>query len=189
MLLFCDLETTGLVPEDDLLLEVGFMITTDNLEITDEISMVIHMAGLELDKDDKGNPYWEPPFGVHEVVVKMHNTNGLWEASHHSKSTAQNVQNIMCKWLLAHTSEKLPLVGSTIGFDREFLRIQMPRLHDMFDYHSLDVSSIKLASNTWAPIPKADYPYNEKMHRSLPDMHDTLRELQMFKSTYFDVHA
>jgi len=186
MLLFCDLETTGLVPEDDLLLEVGFMLTTDNLDITDEISIVLHTPGLELEKDDKGNPWWEPPFGVHDVVVKMHNANNLWAESHASAFYARQVEDLMCTWIDSHTNEKLPLVGSTIGFDREFLRIQMPKLHDMFDYHSLDSSSIKMAGNLWAPIGAGDWPLNEKKHRSIPDMHDTLRELQLFKAAYFE---
>jgi oligoribonuclease len=183
MLLFCDLETTGLVPEYDLILEAGFMITTDDLEVTDEISAVIHLPGLEY-KDGK----WEPPFGIKKVVVDMHNESGLWSDVQRSSFTSQMVENMMITWLMDHTKgEKLPLIGSTIGFDREFLRIQMPQLHELMDYHSGDVSAIKLFSNKWSPISPHDYPLNEKKHRSIPDMHDTLRELQLFKAAYFDV--
>ena len=188
MLLFADIETTGLVPEDDLILEVGFMITTDDLEVTDEISAVIHLPRLEYIADGEGGPYWEPPFGIKKVVVDMHNASGLWSDVHRSSFTAQMVENMMVTWLMDHTKgEKLPLIGSTIGFDREVLRIQMPRLHEMFDYHSGDVSAIKLFSNKWSPISPGDWPLNEKKHRSIPDMHDTLRELQLFKSAYFDI--
>jgi oligoribonuclease len=181
------LETTGLVPEYDLILEVGLMITTDDLVPTDEISAVIHLSGLDYISDGEGGPRWEPPFGVKKVVVDMHNANGLWSDCHRSSFTAQMVEDMMVTWLMDHTNgEKLPLVGSTIGFDREFLRLQMPSLHALFDYHSGDVSAVKFFGNKWAPIPKADWPLNEKAHRSIPDMHDTLRELQLFKSAYFD---
>ena len=186
MLLFCDLETTGLVPEDDQILEVGFMITTDNLEPVSHMSLVTYFANLEfvLGEDGESNT-WEPPFGIPGVVVKMHNDNGLWEECHKSNFTEPMVENMMLTWIKQQGAEGLPLVGSTIGFDREFLRIRMPRLHNLFDYHNLDASSIKYAGNLWSPIPKEDWPPNEKKHRVLPDMMDTLRELDLFRRPYF----
>jgi len=187
MLLFCDLETSGLVPEDDQILEVGFMITTDNLEPTSKTSMVVNYRGLEYVVSHNGEPIntWEPPFGVPDVVVKMHNKNGLWAECHTSNFTEHNVENMMFTWIKQQGAEGLPLVGSTISFDREFLRIRMPRLHNLFDYHSLDVSSIKMAGNLWAPLDVGEWPINEKKHRVLPDMMDTLRELDLFRRAYF----
>ena len=184
MLLFADVETTGLSPEDDKLLEVAFVLTDDMLQIRDEISIVIHRDYIEY---DSAADRWEPPFGINKIVVDMHNESGLWRACNNAPSsfTTRRVENLLCDWVEAHGAKDLPLVGNTIGFDRNFIRLHMPRLHAMFHYRSLDISSIKIASLLWNPLDATEQPRNDKVHRALPDCHDSIRELDAYRRIIF----
>jgi oligoribonuclease len=177
-------ETTGLSPEDDKLLEVALVLTDDMLKIRDEISCVIHRDYIEY---DRVNQRWEPPFGIDKVVVDMHNKNDLWRDCYTAPAsfTTRGVENILINWVGEHAAEQLPLVGNTIGFDRNFLRLHMPRLHEMFHYRSLDISSIKIAANLWNPLDESEKPLQDKMHRALPDCHDSIRELDAYRRIIF----
>jgi oligoribonuclease len=184
MLLFADVETTGLSPEDDKLMEVAFVITDDMLQIRDEISAVIHRDYIEY---DRATNRWEPPFGINKVVVDMHNDSGLWRDSYNAPRsfTTRAVENMMIDWIEKRGVKDLPLVGNTIGFDRSFLRLHMPRLHELFHYRSLDISSIKIAANLWNPLDESEKPENNKLHRALPDCHDSIRELDAYRRIIF----
>lgn len=183
-MLFADVETTGLSPEDDKLLEVALVLTDDMLQVRDEISCVIHRPYIEY---DRVGGRWEPPFGIDKVVVDMHNDSDLWRDSYSAPPnfTTRYVENLLCNWVMNHKAMDLPLVGNTIGFDRNFLRLHMPRLHNMFHYRSLDISSIKIASNLWNPLDESEKPENEKKHRALPDCHDSIRELDAYRRIIF----
>lgn len=178
-LLFCDIESTGLVPEDDVLLEVGFAKVTDELELLEEISIQIHLTGIDYWND------YEPPFGIPKVVADMHKKSGLWKASHESKFSVRAAENRLFEWVIEHGLSDLPLVGNTIGFDRNFLRIHMGRLHDIFHYRSVDISSIKILHDLWTP--DTDTPLApQALHRSLPDIRDSLEELRKYRGKHFE---
>jgi oligoribonuclease (3'-5' exoribonuclease) len=62
---FLDLETTGLDPKDDVILEVGIILTTINLDVIAAKSFPV------LDKD------WEMKLARNKYVQNMHILSGL----------------------------------------------------------------------------------------------------------------
>lgn len=84
--------------------------------------------------------------------------------------------------------KKVPLAGSTVGFDRWWLKKHMPTLESLFSYRSIDVSSITELAERWAPTiyegrPKAD---PEKItHRALPDTRESISILRYYRECGF----
>lgn len=167
MLLFCDIETTGLDPDKDKLLEVGLAAVDADLNIVEQTSMVI---SLDLIPDDTA-----------DVVVDMHSKSGLWDECKHRGLPLRTVENRLFTWVFDNGFKGSVLVGNTIGFDRSFLRVHMPRLHDLFHYRSLDISSIRIADDMWADEAYSTVPADRKKHRVKSDILDSLDQLRHYK--------
>jgi oligoribonuclease (3'-5' exoribonuclease) len=80
-----------------------------------------------------------------------------------------------------------PLAGSTIAFDRSFLRAHMESLHSKFHYRSIDASSLTELAKRWSPAvyearPKKD---DGAAHRALPDIRESIEYLRYFKAAGF----
>ncbi len=81
------------------------------------------------------------------------------------------------------SQERVPLCGSTISFDRSFLRQWMPRLDKYFHYRSIDVSSIKELAKYWYPeLPELS---KSEVHRSIPDIHESIKLLKYYRDRLF----
>jgi oligoribonuclease (3'-5' exoribonuclease) len=80
-----------------------------------------------------------------------------------------------------------PLAGSTIGFDRKFLRQYMPKLESKFSYRSIDVSSLVELAKRWAPEIYKARPKGgeESAHRALADIRVSIEYLRFFRVAGF----
>lgn len=168
-----DLETTGLNPDTDCILEIGVMITDRDL---DEIARAQWFVddGDALDRIANAD----------DVVRKMHEKSGLWRelATAPARNRSRVVAESECAaFIREHCPDPLPLAGSTIGFDRSFLRVHAPRVLDVVHYRSLDVSSLKLLANAWGYPPAVKT--REAVHRAIPDLEDSIAELRHYRST------
>lgn len=187
-LLFCDLETTGLDVDNDIILEAGFTLVDKNLDEIVSIAFQIQQNSISYNPFD-GN--YEPPFGIHRTVVEMHTHNRLWEACYRSKMDNTEVYNQLLIWFQQNLpavadSEKVPICGNTVGqFDVQFLRRDFPRLMEFVHYRVLDISSIKIANNLWGD--NEDKPTGNKLHRALPDIQDSLMELRYYRKKLWNV--
>ena len=118
----------------------------------------------------------------------MHNQSGLQEKLKNNEGingvTTGAARILFEGWLREIELGKSEgiLMGSTIGFDRSFLSYHMPSINEYFHYRSIDVSSLKILLKRWAPNTVAtDTPVGKKLHRSLPDIEDTLNELTFYQ--------
>lgn len=75
-----------------------------------------------------------------------------------------------------------PLAGSTVSFDRRFLKKHMKQLEAMFSYSSIDVSSLVELAKRWAPV---IYEARPKAHRGLADVRESIRYLRFFREVGF----
>lgn len=169
MIAWVDIETTGLDVDGDRLLEVGFIITDDELEELDRFSCVLyhHLGSVE----------------VNELVRQMHTDNGLWEecASSWSLQRPQAEEFLSHRLTRALGAEKPPLGGSTVGFDRKFLEWHFPSLvSEHFSHRNIDISSVKELAKRFDPELAEREPAKREVHRVLPDIEDSIEACRYY---------
>ena len=83
-------------------------------------------------------------------------------------------------------ASQTPFAGSTIGFDRRWLRHHMPKLEALFSYRSCDVSSITELAKRWAPSVYEGRPkVVEVAHRALADVRASIETLRYYRRAGF----
>lgn len=175
MLAWLDIETTGLDPQTCRILEIGFIITDDDLKEVARASWVIVYSGP-----------------VDDFIRKMHGPDGsrLLEECNgaKAKSASWNVVEIE-RFLHANLkNEIVPLCGSTVGFDKSFFKASgtFAPLLDLFHYRILDISSVKEMARRWAPDVYESRPKSRGIHRALPDLEDSIAEAEHYKKYLFE---
>lgn len=170
MIAWTDVETTGLEPRDGALLEVGVILTDDQL---DEIARLAVLL--------------EPPLNVRKLlrpeVVAIHDAgegnNLLADCEFHGISHSI-AETELCAWLTHHGAERPVMAGSSVHFDRAWLRAKLPVLEAKFHYRSIDVSSFKELNARWHFAP--EWAKGRKLHRALPDIEDSIAELRHYRA-------
>ena len=133
MLVWMDLEMTGLDHTREVIVEIATLITDDQLEIVAEgPDLVVHQPDELLVAMD--------PF-----VVDMHTKSGLLDLVKASTLTLEDAGAATMAFIREHVPEpgSVPLCGNSIGTDRRFLAKYLPEIEDYLHYRSVDVSSVK----------------------------------------------
>lgn len=167
LLLWLDFETTGLDPEGgDVPLEVAVILTTpDGQELGSYHSLISapHLGErLEL-MDDR--------------CCAMHEASGLMvELLRSSAPSPEQVEAAIItrvgEW--AEGPSRFILAGSSIHFDRRFLRRYFPLLSAGLFYRELDVSAVEMMLE-WAGIPVPSRLADEEpAHRAMADVQYSL---------------
>jgi oligoribonuclease len=175
VLVWMDLEMTGLDPRKDTIVEIATLVTDDELEtVAEGPDLVIATPGSALDAMD-------------EVVQQMHARSGLLEAIKASTVTLDEAAKETLEFVCQHIPEprKVPLCGNSIGTDRRFLAAYMPELEDYLHYRSIDVSTIKELARRWYPEAFAAAPKKSGAHRALDDVKESVEELKYWRNTIF----
>lgn len=175
MLLWIDLETTGLDPQKDAILEVALLVTDNELN---EVHAESHVLPFDLATAGAVNSY----------VVEMHGNNGLWDACLAAKQDRRDPADTYCSVLESmrrYTESKTtPICGSTIAFDRAFLRQHAPFVEAHFSHRNLDVSVLGEVAARWAPEVWSKRPRpGDDAHRALPDIRGSVELLKYWRST------
>lgn len=173
MLVWMDLEMTGLDAGRDAIVEIATLVTDDDLEIVAEgPDLVIHQT-------DEVLAVMEP------VVVEMHTKSGLLELVRASTVSLEDAGAQTLAFLRQWVPEPrtVPLCGNSIGMDRRFLAAHLPEIEAWLHYRSVDVSSVKELVRRWYPGVKA--PQKPGAHRALDDIRESVRELRFYREHVF----
>lgn len=177
MIPWIDLETSGLDKQHDTILEFAMVITTDDLEEVDRMTMVVDPSSWAVHSVE-----WHP------VAFEMHRETGLFmEASAGAGKGRGFIESMAVSMLQAHDCFGTPLAGSTIDFDRAFLEREMPTLHDLFHYRSINVTTLNELAARWAPAIHASRPgadEEKKPHRALPDILMSIEQLRYYRANF-----
>lgn len=168
-LVFLDLETTGLLDADRIIEIAALAVNGRTLEPLDEgFSTLV---------------FCDPAILAHlnDIVREMHTANGLLaELALAGASGAGEVARKTMEYLNQHGQPgQVPLAGSSVHFDRKFLKRQYPQIESWFHYRNFDVSTIKQEYRL--RFPNAGEPPKNGGHRAMADCHDSIAELAWYR--------
>jgi oligoribonuclease len=175
MLVWIDLEMTGLQPERHHIVEIATLVTDDELEIVAEgPDLVVH----------------QPPevlAGMDDFVRQMHTTSGLLPLIEASTTTLEVAGAETLAFIKEHVPEPrtVPLCGNSIGTDRRFLDRYLPDIENHLHYRSVDVSTVKELARRWYPEALKGRPDKDGRHRALDDIRESVAELRYYRQAVF----
>ncbi len=171
-LIWIDLEMTGLDPEQDRIIEIATIITDSHLEILAEGPVVaIHQSDELLDSMDEWN-------------TSHHTSSGLVDRVKASDQSAADAERVTIEFLSQWVpAGKSPMCGNSICQDRRFMANYMVDLEAFFHYRNLDVSTLKILAQRWAPEVSKGF-VKESQHLALSDIRDSISELDYYRSQF-----
>jgi oligoribonuclease len=175
LLVWMDLEMTGLDHTRDQIVEIATIVTDDELRtIAEGPDLVVHV-------DDEVLATMDP------VVVEMHTKSGLLDAIRTSTITIEEAGAKTFEFIRQHVADPrtVPLCGNSIGTDRRFLAKYLPDIENYLHYRSVDVSSVKELVKRWYPDLTQAMPRKAGLHRALDDIRSSIEELRYYRGVVF----
>jgi len=173
-LIWIDLEMTGLDTISDHIIEIATVVTDSQLnELAEGPVIAIRQSRESMDAMDEWN-------------TRQHGESGLTARVRASDTSMQEAEFETLKLLEKHVAAGAsPMCGNSICQDRRFLARQMPTLEAFFHYRNLDVSTLKILAQNWAPDVANGFK-KESTHRALADIRDSIAELSYYRDALFD---
>lgn len=175
MLVWMDLEMTGLDVETDQILEVATLITDDRLTIVAEADpLVLSCPESSLE-------------AMIPVVREMHDKSGLTANVRRSNLTIEQAERQTLAFIREYVPDQgaSPLCGNSIGYDRRFIAKYMPTVDKHLHYRCIDVTTITCLASLWAKqIFEAEPPRSER-HRALDDIRESVAQLRYYSQYMF----
>ena len=182
ILFWCDLETTGLDERFGVgeIMEYAVVLTDLELNEVDSTEGIIaHAAEWLRDCMD-------------EYVTDMHTKNGLLDEIQAISNTDHGLfghaavveaEKKLVSFLLHHQADDVIFViaGSTVGFDRRWLKVHMPELEAILHCRQLDVSTYKVG------FPKIFGTETSNAHRAMADIRASIEQHRLMLSMIADI--
>lgn len=187
-LLWIDLETTGLDPRTDKILELAIVATTPDLEIIAEENLLVQQVNIET-TIERASPWAQAAHEKNGLWVDLLAGEGLSPWGEIGPFLVQFAEATQCFGVRANgDTYRSPLCGSTPSFDRAFLKVNWPDFHDRcLSYRHIDVSTITELVRRWYTLERPES--KEPAHRALADIHYSIESLRWYRSHVFSPHS
>jgi len=175
VLVWLDMEMTGLDPDRERIIEVATILTDGQLnEIAIGPELVIHQPDEVLAAMDDWNK-------------SHHGASGLIDRVKSSTVTDAQAEEQTIAFVNAHVpaKERPVLAGNSIHQDRRFIRRYMPALEKRLHYRMVDVSTIKELARRWFPSLINKQKAKKETHRALDDIRESIDELRYYRRAVF----
>ena len=175
LLLWLDMEMTGLDPHRDRPIEIATLITSAQLDIIAVgPEVVIHQDDELLTAMDAWN-------------TSHHGASGLTARVRAATVTEAEAEARTLEFINAHfgARDRPVLCGNSIHQDRRFINRYMPALDVRLHYRMVDVSTIKELGRRWYADEVSALPSKNETHRALDDIHESLAELRFYREHLF----
>ena len=182
-IIWCDVETTGVVAFNDELLEIGALVTDmAGNKVGEGFTQVVQVADMKatVDKCD-------------DYVQNMHTKNGLFEDLWYGGLPLSKIEDLFIQWLKETVPEydgnfDKNLVfyfgGRSITLDRNFLYANTPRIFNVFSHQSIDLTSVSIMlERNIANIDKSVFFVEDTAHRALKDSEDCAEQYKSIVKT------
>jgi oligoribonuclease len=172
LLVWIDLEMTGLDPERERIIEVATLVTDNDLNLIAEGPVIaVHQPDSLLAAMDDWNQ-------------KTHGESGLIERVKQSRINTAEAERQSLEFLKRYVAPgSSPMCGNSVHQDRRFLEREMPELLAFFHYRNLDVSTLKELAKRWNPGALAGFS-KRNTHQALDDIRESLAELAHYRNTF-----
>ncbi|MGB5628660.1 MAG: oligoribonuclease [Woeseiaceae bacterium] len=173
-LIWIDLEMTGLCTQNDTIIEIATVVTDKQLnELAEGPVLAIRQSPETMDGMDDWN-------------TRQHGDSGLTARVLESEIETHEAEAATLAFLKQWVDEGAsPMCGNSICQDRRFLAREMPQLEAYFHYRNLDVSTLKILAQQWAPQIAKGF-VKESAHLALSDIRDSIEELVWYREHLFD---
>jgi oligoribonuclease len=208
-LAWLDIETTGLNVITDRILEIGIILTDNDLNMLPDAYTAIVLPYSASDRINDITSGWIPP-----RVAAMHHENGLFDDCDAAWDRGESPHDALVKLtgFLKHflpetgsddgpLHDRLPIVcGNNVDFDRQFLRQHgyedvLQHMH----HRTINVSTLRELARRWYPttgpkiVEQAAAAGDEavqswgggKKHRVLGDLRFAIGELDFYRRNIF----
>ena len=165
VLLWIDLEMTGLDPTKDKILEVAAIATDMRLNEIATYEAVVKVDD-ELMKSRMIGDFWEKNRKSRDALI-VQNASG---------KPVKEVERELLAFISKYFGKEIYLAGNSIHQDRKFIEREMPELNSKLHYRMLDVSAWKIYFEQ-ALHKKFTKPEN---HRALDDINGSIEELKWY---------
>lgn len=174
LLIWIDLEMTGLDPNKERIIEVATLVTDSDLNTVAEgpVIAVKQPDGLLEQMDD-----WNR---------KTHGESGLVKRVKESTTSPAEAEAQTLAFLREYVEPGTsPMCGNSIHQDRRFLEREMPELWAFFHYRNLDVSTLKELAKRWNPDAAKGF-QKRNVHLAMDDIKESIGELKHYRRTFLN---